>query len=84
MQNSVSNFRNCNLDITHFLIENGYLLFSTDGFHDFVSFNEMSQILNREKMTEHEKIQILFDKVIYSGSTDDITLLLVKIDGVKI
>lgn len=80
LKNSVSNFHKCYVDFHPFMLKTGYLFLTTDGLHDFVDYKEIQNVLQYSHYQEKEKIEFLFKKALLTGSLDDITCLLAKIE----
>ena len=53
------------------------LLFTTDGIHDYLSSDEMEEIMN-EPITAKEKIRLLVDTAVRKGSPDDCSAILIE------
>ncbi len=69
-----------NICIDRYQIQNvkGELLFSTDGFHDYVGYSSIKKIL-ASKLSLKLKVDNLIESAIKNLSSDNITVLLIKI-----
>uniref|UniRef100_A0A6C0IVZ5 PPM-type phosphatase domain-containing protein n=1 Tax=viral metagenome TaxID=1070528 RepID=A0A6C0IVZ5_9ZZZZ len=59
-------------------LSDSYIIFSTDGFHDFIDINNVINILNKHTI-DNQIINKLINYTIQKGSNDNITLIIIKI-----
>lgn len=76
---------NLHLEVDFFqqdLLTNDLLMLSTDGVHEFLSNAEIKSVLSRAAYTDLESLaKTLVDQALANGSDDNLTVLLIKING---
>ncbi len=65
-------------DFYSFDTKGKYLLLSSDGLHGFVKKDRIRAIVITEEQSLSEKVQLLIDEALRSGSDDNITVILAK------
>lgn len=65
-------------DFYSFDTKGKYLLLSSDGLHGFVKKDRIRAIVITEEQPLSEKVQLLIDEALHSGSDDNITVILAK------
>jgi len=68
-----------NIDTYFFKDFNGFIILTSDGFHDFVKFNEFYDILIKYSDNLKKCCNYLIDKALKNNSNDNISVLIAKV-----